>query len=40
MRTTTFARVDRVIESVKEVLKGRIEGLEEVVVQVEEGTNS
>ncbi|KAL9713715.1 putative zinc transporter msc2 [Leucoagaricus gongylophorus] len=40
MRTTTFARVDRVIERVKEVLKGRIEGLEEVVVQVEEGTNS
>jgi len=40
VRTTTFARVDRVIERVKEVLKGRIEGLEEVVVQVEEGTNS
>ena len=40
VRTTTFARVDRVIERVKEVLKGRIEGLEEIVVQVEEGTNS
>lgn len=34
---TTFAKVDRVVERVKDVLKERIQGLEEVVVQVEEG---
>jgi hypothetical protein len=33
----TYVGIDRVVERVKEVLKGRIEGLEEVVVQVEEG---
>ncbi|KXN89388.1 putative zinc transporter cis4 [Leucoagaricus sp. SymC.cos] len=33
----TFTRIDRVVERVKDVLKERIEGLEEVVVQVEEG---
>jgi len=36
----TFARVDRVVEKVKGVLKERIEGLEEIVVQVEEGHGS
>jgi len=37
---TTLARVDRVVEKVKGVLKERIEGLEEIVVQVEEGHGS
>jgi len=35
-----IARVDRVVEKVKGVLKERIEGLEEIVVQVEEGHGS
>lgn len=37
---TTYTQVDRVVERVKDVLKERIEGLEEVVVQVEEGASS
>lgn len=36
----TFARVDRVVERVKDVLKERILGLEEVVVQVEAGAGA
>lgn len=35
----TFARVD-IVENVKVMLKEKIEGLEEVVVQVEEGHGS
>ncbi|KAF9443664.1 cation efflux protein [Macrolepiota fuliginosa MF-IS2] len=34
---TTYTKIDRVVERVKDVLKERIAGLEEVVVQVEEG---
>jgi zinc transporter 5/7 len=33
----TYVAVERVVERVKEVLREGIEGLEEVVVQVEEG---
>lgn len=36
---TTYTKVDRVVERVRDVLKEKIEGLEEVIVQVEEGTS-
>ncbi len=35
----TYTKVDRVVERVQDVLKENIEGLEEVVVQVEEGVS-